>query len=219
LLKYPLGDGNGLNAAQSVFSWIRARYYNFTNTVVPLNFFFGPYMYNWTEGSLNQFLRWAVQYAKTLPGHLGFSMFWLSYYYLIRKTRVNNANLFRVLVLVIPFLLTLVYWGYSSDGLGRNSLEPFSVLMIIYTASQMHYFGSKIKLLLLLLSVETLYVIFIPMLANPDFQGFPTDLVSIASMITIPLIIMAIFIGFLRILSKNEGKSGSVPDAIEAKLN
>ena len=28
----------------------------------------------------------------------------------------------------------LVFWGYSSDGLGRNCLEPVAVLLIIYAA-------------------------------------------------------------------------------------
>lgn len=134
--QYPLGDGNGVARAVSLASWLRARWDNMWLTLVPSGFFWSKRMYVWLSGPLNEPLRWTIQYAKTLPGHLGFSCFGLAYLALLSRHGLRgDVGLVRLHLVYGAFVVMLLYWGFSSDGLGRNCLEPLSITLLIATAA------------------------------------------------------------------------------------
>ncbi|HLU37790.1 MAG TPA: hypothetical protein VK081_00290, partial [Planctomycetota bacterium] len=82
---YVLGDGHGYEPAASLESWLHARWNNLWYTVVPVVFFTDGYMSVWIDGPVSAPLRWTAQYAKTLPGHLGFSLCLVAYTALLRR--------------------------------------------------------------------------------------------------------------------------------------
>jgi hypothetical protein len=85
---------------------------------------------------VNEPLRWTIQYAKTLPGHLGFACFGTAYLVLLaRHSLRDGTGLIRLHLVCGAFVLMLLYWGYSSDGFGRNCLEPLSIVLLISTAA------------------------------------------------------------------------------------
>ena len=134
--RYPLGDGNGFTRAVSLASWLRARWDNMWLTLVPLGFFWSNRMSLWLSGPLHEPLRWTIQYAKTLPGHLGFACFGSAYLALLsRHCRRGDVGLVRLYLVFGAFVVMLLYWGYSSDGFGRNCLEPLSITLLIVTAA------------------------------------------------------------------------------------
>lgn len=159
---FPLGDGRGIERAASLASWLRARWLNLRLTLVPFDFFLGPSMRQWQGLALDGKTRWAVQAAKTLPGELGLSLFWLAYLR-FAAPRTDLARRFRTLAIALPFLAMLVYWGYSADGLGRNCLEPVAMLLVIYTAAQQPSLGLREKIFLVALACESAAVALLPL--------------------------------------------------------
>lgn len=130
--RYPFGDGRGFIDAQTVGTWLQSRLSNLWFSLVPAAFFFSDQMSSWSAGPLSEPLRWAIGYAKSLPGNLGLAAFFIAIGALTRRSFVSPG--FRLHLLGGAFLLMLGFWGYSSDGLGRNCLEPLAVFLIIYTA-------------------------------------------------------------------------------------
>lgn len=127
---YVLGDGHGFTKTPNIWSWLGCRASNFWLTLSPAAFYYSHYMESWLDGPLSAPLRWAIQYCKTLPGNLGFSAFILAYLSLIRPQPNNSLKSLRNLFLIPGFLLMLIFWGYSPDGLGRNALEPIALVLI-----------------------------------------------------------------------------------------
>ena len=137
--QYALGDGRGFQTAASFESWLGARWDNLWYTFMPGAFFFSDQMQVWVQGPLSQSLRWAIQYAKSVPANLGFSWFWVCYAVAGGLTggawRRPATARFALGFLLPAALVMLLFWGFSSDGLGRNCLEPLSVCLIIWTAA------------------------------------------------------------------------------------
>ncbi|MEP9369596.1 hypothetical protein [Xanthobacter sp. VNH20] len=134
-MDYLGGDGRGTAPAQSAWAWLGTRWDNFWLTLSPTAFYYSSNMREWIEGPISDGLRWTAQYAKTLPGGLGFCLFFPAYIALARpggdiRRRQTCA------VIVATFALMLLFWGYSRDGLGRNSLEPLVPLVIVLCAAQ-----------------------------------------------------------------------------------
>ncbi|OYX75797.1 MAG: hypothetical protein B7Y95_00685 [Rhizobiales bacterium 32-66-11] len=134
-MDYLRGDGQGTAPAQSVLSWLATRWDNFWMTLSPTVYFYSNHMRTWNDGEVSEPLRWTVQYAKTLPAGLGFCLFFPAYMALARPgadVRLRQM----CAVIVAAFALMLLAWGYSRDGLRRNSLEPLIPLMIVLCAAQ-----------------------------------------------------------------------------------
>jgi hypothetical protein len=164
LLYYPFGDGRGFEPALNVRSWFANRWNNFWYTLVPGAFFFhAAFMRGWLDGPLSEPLRWTVQYAKTLPAGLGFSMFALTYVGFVIPVDGVRSKAFKYGFMVFGFATMLVYWGFSGDGLGRNCLEPLTVGAIALTASAIDIARRWVAVLLVPLFVENRWV---------EFSGF-----------------------------------------------
>src|SRR5438105_7915048 len=144
---YLLGDGRGFARAAGASTWLRARWSNLFLTLAPLVGFFGDNWRVWTDGPLSERARWALQATKTLPGQLGLGLFWLFYLRLATPRSLQLATV-RNLMIVLPLVAMVAFWGFSSDGLGRNSLEPLTMLAVAYTAAQQESFGRRERLLL-----------------------------------------------------------------------
>lgn len=173
-LLYVLGDGNGVQRAVSPLSWLNCRYLNFTRTLVPFNFFLGPDMHDWAGETLSEPVRWAVQYAQTLPGELGLFLCLPAYWYVL-KANGSGLRSFRTVMLGVPFLTMLILWGFSPDGLGRNTLQPLTVLLLVFVGGQIERVHRGWRLALIAVSIETLYVMFGCLPADRSFAGFPLD--------------------------------------------
>ncbi|MFG1396598.1 hypothetical protein [Roseixanthobacter pseudopolyaromaticivorans] len=134
-MDYLLGDGRGTAPALSVWAWLGTRWDNFWLTLSPAAYYYSGHMRVWTDGPVSDALRWTVQYAKTLPGGLGLFLFAPAYIAMARPGA--DPRLRQLLtVTVTTFALMLLVWGYSRDGLGRNSLEPLVPLVIVLCAAQ-----------------------------------------------------------------------------------
>jgi hypothetical protein len=68
----------------------------------------------------------------------------------------------------------LLFWGYSADGLGRNCLEPLSVLLIVWTAAAWPDSWRRWRWLIGIAALESLSVRMIGILCDPSFG--PTEL-------------------------------------------
>jgi hypothetical protein len=163
---YPLGDGRGPLPALSALTWLKARWLNLWYTVVPGAFTLSPVMRVWTWGPLSEPARWAIQYAKTLPGNLGYYGCALAYFGLIRlgwakgRSQTSPAALRFAQWFLLPCLLTLlVYWGYSSDGLGRDCLEPLSLAVLAWTAAATSLATRPSALMLGFVTIETMTMV------------------------------------------------------------
>ncbi|HVU23535.1 MAG TPA: hypothetical protein VHE13_05365 [Opitutus sp.] len=135
MLRYPLGDGRGFAPAASLGSWLICRLKNIWFTLAPGAYYFAGFLRQWIAGPVSEPGRWAVGYAKTLPGELGIPMFLAAAVVVLRRPPNETVRTFRGLMLAGTGLIMLVFWGYSSDGLGRNCLEPLAVLLIAYVAA------------------------------------------------------------------------------------
>ena len=151
---YITGGGRGFEPASSFEEWLQVRWNNVWYTLVPFVFYFDGYMKSWIYGPLNDALRWFIQYAKSLPGHLGFSCFVPAYASVIHPSEDKICSAYRLALLVSSFAVTVIFWGYSADGLGRNALEPLSVLLIIFAVAFFPFTRSWLYFALPLLAIE-----------------------------------------------------------------
>jgi hypothetical protein len=172
-LREALGDGHGFRAAASGSSWLAARASNVWQTFVPFAFYFSSFMHEWVWGPVSPFLRWLVQDAKTLPAGLGFSCSWMSYLAVLGIFRADRkgatATRFAIYFLLPAAASLLLFWGFSRDGLGRDCLEPLSVLTILWTVSCVGTPKGWMRWLLAGLWVEGMVLTLGGIAGNPSF--------------------------------------------------
>jgi hypothetical protein len=179
LFEYFFGDGRGTKSAVSFLSWLSTRWSNFWITLSPAAFYYSPFMMNWADGPLRSELRWTIQNAKTLPGQIGFVFFFLACAVSFNFKNVSTAIYYKIFISFfwVAFLWMLLFWGFSSDGLGRNCLEPLSVFVIIFSGVTLtdKYWFSKIKsiliIALLILFTENRWVEFSGYYFHKDFSA------------------------------------------------
>lgn len=170
LFSYVLGGGRGTLPADSIQQWLSVRWSNFWLTLSPAAFFYSGNMHQWLYGALSEPLRWTIQYAKTLPGAIGFLAYPVALSALLSSARhARQLNLVRSFLIIGAFLIMLVFWGFSGDGLGRNSLEPVSVLLMLYVVASKTPARRFMPVLLWSVALESLYVQFSGMLFHNDF--------------------------------------------------
>jgi hypothetical protein len=168
-LDYPLGDGRGPTRAASLLSWLACRWDNFRFTLAPGAFHFSRHMTEWLDGPLSASLRWGIGYAKTLPGALGLGGYAVAVWALCRRTSPAPRGFRRCLVFG-SFALLLLFWGYSTDGLGRNCLEPLAILVLVFTAAAIPPSAAAWSWVLPLACLEALSVRVLGVVAAPAFS-------------------------------------------------
>lgn len=171
---YPWGDGRGLLPADNLASWLRCRWDNLWITLVPGGFSLSAKLHDWLYGPLSEPQRWALGYAKSLPGALGLAGFVAAGVALFRRTGPVLATL-RLQLLAGAFAFMLLFWGFSNDGLGRNCLEPLSVLLIVFAASATPASWRGWRWLLAFIALETLSVRVLGVLFAPLPDGSALD--------------------------------------------
>jgi hypothetical protein len=158
-LAYVLADGNGMRHATSLGSWLHTRWSNLYMTLSPLSFFFSDAMTGWIYGPLSDGPRWTIGYAKTLPGQLGLSAFVFAYLAMFRRQLGDSAApLARVALVGVGLLTMLLFWGYSSDGLGRNSLEALTPIVIVLACATWPTDGRWIGWMLAAVAAESAWI-------------------------------------------------------------
>lgn len=166
--RYPLGHGHGFQAAPSLESWLSCRWDNIWYSLVPGTLWQSDLLVRWANG-LSTPGHWAMNCAKTLPFGVGIAMFLLVVRWLWVR-RNGTLNTFRICVLGAGFLLMVVVWGFSRDGLGRNCLEPLVVFTIIATAAVMPRVDLTARILSVLLALEAGALLLLAYLGNPGFR-------------------------------------------------
>ncbi|HZZ59438.1 MAG TPA: hypothetical protein VFE31_16525, partial [Opitutaceae bacterium] len=164
-LRYALGDGRAVLPAASFATWLGARARNLWYTLAPGAWFFSAAARVWRHGALSPLLAWSVQYSKSLPAELGYSCAWIP---LLAARRLRAAPFVRWFLLP-GFLLALIYWGYSADGLGRNCLEPLTVGLIVCAGAVWPLSRRASRVLFLLLWLETLVLVAAGMAGRAGF--------------------------------------------------
>ncbi|HBK44977.1 MAG TPA: hypothetical protein DDZ67_00790 [Xanthomonadaceae bacterium] len=168
-IEYVLGDGRGTAPAISLYSWLAARLSNLWLTLVPAAFFYSPHMHQWLEGPVSEGLRWNIQYAKTLPGHVGMvASIWL-YLALLRPQLEASLSRMRSGLLLGSLTAMLIYWGYSNDGLGRNCLEALTPLLIAFTCLAFPIKGAWFSLLMTITACEVAWIGVSGFILEPGF--------------------------------------------------
>jgi hypothetical protein len=167
--QYPWGDGRGFARAIGWASWLKCRWANLWLTVTPGGFYLSANMQGWLEGPLAPPLRWAIGYAKTLPGGLGLGCFLVACASLTRRVPPVLREM-RASLIGGALALMLVFWGFSSDGLGRNCLTPLAAILMIYAVAVFPRWNGW-PWLLALTALETLSVRLIGILGAADFTA------------------------------------------------
>ncbi|HRE83601.1 MAG TPA: hypothetical protein PLN52_21325, partial [Opitutaceae bacterium] len=166
--RYPLGDGNGLESAASLSSWLMTRFYNIWYTFVPSAFFFSDHMKEWFGTPLSDSLRWGITYAKSMPGNIGILTYLAGVAMLSRRSPL--LPYYRPALLFTSALLILIFWGFSGDGLGRNCLEPLSLLFLLWISQRANPEGRIWDALVAVTAFEALSVRLIGILGQPTFS-------------------------------------------------
>lgn len=167
--RYPFGDGRGFEAAANLGSWLACRWDNIWYSLVPGTLWHSNLLVSWAGGSLSVPGHWAMNCAKTLPFGVGIAMFALLLRWLPVR-RNGTLNEFRICVLGGGFLLMVLVWGFSRDGLGRNCLEPLVVFAMVTTAAVMPRVTIAARVLTMLLALEGAALLALAYLANPGFR-------------------------------------------------
>lgn len=193
--QYLFAGGKGLAPAKSLLHWIQARITNTINTLVPFSFFMQGRMKTWLFGPISDQLRWFLQYQKSLPGQLGFCAFLISYLSLSLPRKTANQYLFFWCLLIIPFATMAIFWGFSTDGLGRNTLEPLSLLLIIYSIIFYKFARKALYILMPLISIESLAYLFSGFFLDTPFGArvSPQGLALLAGSAATTIIILLIY--------------------------
>ena len=174
-MRYPLGDGRGSALAVSIASWAQTRWDNLWYTLMPGAFFASDRMSAWLTGPLTGSMRWIIQYAKSLPGNLGYAGFVLAVMALLKRPRGRPALVWWHLG-AGAFALMLLFWGFSSDGLGRNCLEPLSVALLLATAATWSHGHPKLLPLWMgLVGLDSLWVVLGGFASARDFSLSQVD--------------------------------------------
>lgn len=167
-LRYPLGDGRGFERASSWVSWLLSRGESLWTTLVPGAYVFSSHALEWQGAPVPPPLRWVVQATKTLPGSIGLVMVPIACWALFRSGSAALRWLKRWMLL-FAFVLMWAFWGYSSDGLGRNCLEPLSVMLIVVAVAGGALRTQGRKYVLALLAVESVTLLALSFLMAPTF--------------------------------------------------
>lgn len=168
-MTYVLAGGHGIERAADFQTWLSVRMSNFWLTLSPGAFFYSDNMQHWIYGPINDALRWSIQYAKTLPGNLGLSCFMVAYLALFSRQTEPVLQAIRQWILIAGFGVMLVFWGFSGDGLGRNSLEPLSILLIIFAAASKPELLQRMTILLPVLALESQWLAISGFVFAPGF--------------------------------------------------
>lgn len=161
LFAFVMAGGQGAVPAETITQWSSTRFSNFWISLSPSAFFYSNYMHQWLYGPVSEPLRWAVQSAKTLPGAVGTGVYLVAICALLAPGKIRAPiSQLRIFILIFGFLLMVIFWGFSSDGLGRNSMEPISVTLMIYTTVSRCSALTRLPLLLWTVAAESLYVLF-----------------------------------------------------------
>ncbi len=193
-LKYPWGDGRGFVAAANFRSWLECRFDNLWLTVTPFGFYLSSNMSSWIEGILSPPLRWAIGYAKTLPGGLGLLGYAVAVWAAVRRDS-HWPRGFRRHFIYGALLFMLLFWGYSSDGLGRNCLEPLAIVCIVFAAASVDPAWQGWKYILVLTALEAASVRLIGVVCAPDFTLGAIDVTNGALLVfsLLPIPLLALF--------------------------
>lgn len=193
---YLLGSGQGFQQAQTFSEWVRPRITNIEYTLVPFKFYFDGLLGSWIYGPLGDFPRWLTQYAKSLPGQLGFSAFLVAYVSFFFRKRFDLESRFLWCLIVGAFTTMIVFWGFSGDGLGRNCLEPLTLLVIVFASVYGKITRQLAPYFLSFVSAENIFL----SLGNfVSHEGFSIDVLTASSLISLaiasamPLVILATF--------------------------
>jgi len=171
LFNYPFGDGREWLPAVSIRSWLQCRLDNFIITFVPFVHIRSDWA-RYVDGvTLAGWLRWPLHAEFTLAGGLGAAGFALAIYALAtRATSQGAARLRWVIVGTVGVML--VYWGYNRGGLGRNCLEPATVLIAVLAADRANSLPWWLRVAgLALVALETGAVALIGFIAEPQFHA------------------------------------------------
>ncbi|MCY1669360.1 hypothetical protein [Rhizobium sp. SL86] len=128
---YLFGKGAGFEPAANFEEWIAPRIGNLYYTFTPFAFYNDGLMSVWLYGPLNDVSRWLSQYAKSLPGQLGFLTVIPAIPAILLHRWHRQSAIFLGCFLVVAVLAMMTFWGFSGDGLGRNSLEPVTIFLMV----------------------------------------------------------------------------------------
>ncbi|MBO9739105.1 hypothetical protein J7432_08740 [Xanthomonas axonopodis pv. begoniae] len=167
---YVFADGRGIEPARGVGSWLAARASNLWMTVIPTAFFFSDAMRDWLFGPVQDSLRWTIQYAKSLPGQLGFGAFGFAYVALLRRSPSAPLRDLRNCIIGAGLAIMVIYWGYSNDGLGRNCLEVLTPFVIVYACATWQVSKAAFATMMSIVALESMWVALSGFLLNPAFQ-------------------------------------------------
>ncbi|RJF78924.1 hypothetical protein [Rhodopseudomonas palustris] len=194
---YLLGRGSGFDPAHSFAEWLAPRLTNLTYTLVPFKYFFDGQLREWLYGPVNDFSRWLVQYTKTLPGQVGFVACVLAYVSVAAHQRGKWAVAYSFCLLIGALLVMVIFWGFSGDGLGRASLEPVSVLLIVFASVYGTYAVQFAPYVLTALVAENVFISLGQFLADNSFKigAVPTAAwVCFGIAMLVPLLLLACYI-------------------------
>ncbi|HEY3756012.1 MAG TPA: hypothetical protein VGL42_07685 [Opitutaceae bacterium] len=157
-LSYFIGDGRGALPAVSAGSWALSRGKSLLDTVVPGAWLADKAAHVWRTRQLNDWLIWSMQYSKTLPSQLGFAGAWIPLLAAFKRSHSpdRNGREFGRWFILAGLALAVVFWGYSTDGLGRNCLEPITIGIVLWTATRWPLSRPASRLALAIVLLETL---------------------------------------------------------------
>ncbi|WP_369914646.1 hypothetical protein AB8810_19385 [Xanthomonas sp. NCPPB 3005] len=169
-MSYVFADGRGIKPALGIGSWLAARVSNLWMTLTPAAFFFSDAMHDWIFGPVQDSLRWTIQYAKSLPGQLGFGAFGFAYAALVRSPPDAALRDLRNCIFGAGLATMLIYWGYSTDGLGRNCLEVLTPFVIVYACATWPVSKAAFATMMSIVALESMWVALSGFLLNPAFR-------------------------------------------------
>ncbi|SMC95954.1 hypothetical protein [Rhizobium sp. RU36D] len=168
---YLLGRGTGFEAATTFQEWISPRISNIYYTLTPFAIYNDGLIKAWLLGPLNDASRWLIQYSKSLPGQLGFVAAAAACVSMLFHRWNRQSAAFGGSFIVAALFVMVVFWGYSADGLGRNSLEPVTILLIVFVCA----YGEKLALLtpviLVTAAAETIMLSLLQFAADDGFTA------------------------------------------------
>lgn len=186
----------GPHAPHTVAGWLDSRVTSALNTLVPLNLILF-HRYSLDIQSIYAFsppvIQFFSQYWNTLPFASGIVFFFVGLLRLLyvgcRKWRAWFFALF-----VIPLVVFVVYWGWSSSGLMREGLHAWFLGLMLFSIIVWHRFlpasGRFFQLCnwaLLFRGVETICVLLLPTIASQHVIVQPPFVLSD----TIALVVMS----------------------------
>lgn len=191
-LSYFFGRGEGFQAATTFQEWMSTRISNVYYTLTPFAIYNDGLLKAWLLGPLNDASRWLTQYAKSLPGQLGFVASVAACLSLFFHRWNRQSLAFGGCFIVAALFVMVVFWGYSADGLGRNSLEPVTILLIVFVCA----YGEKLALIapviLVTAAAETIMLSLLQFAADDGFTAQTQIQLKMIALTAAPMISAAI---------------------------